>query len=158
MRARQVPRRRLSGVPALTQAASARFRVIRQPPLADEVAMPLDRRPGRHVTPAGHLRNLPGAPANLLVGGQWERSSTAVVMAWGAPRVDDRRDVGRKRWRCPDGRKQAKAPGAPTSPVAGATRTQLLQVRDDATNRLSNSRRRADAATQRGVDRVLKIV
>jgi hypothetical protein len=75
--------------------------VIRQPPLADEVAMPLDRRPGRHVTPASHLHNLASALANLLVGRQWERSNAAGVMTWGAPRVNDRRNVGRKRGRRP---------------------------------------------------------
>ena len=101
-------------------------RVIRQPPLADEVAMALDRRPGRHVTPAGHLHNLPGAPANLLVGRQRERSNTAVVMTWGAPRVDDRRDVGRKRGRClGDGSRQSIAPAGRPRRWPAPRRTQL---------------------------------
>ena len=137
------------GMPALTQAARRAMSSIAQPALADEVAVPLDRRPRGHEAAARHLDDLAGPAPDLRVGGQRERSGAALVMARRAARVDERRDVGSKRRR----RVRTRAAGgesarSPANPHAVRRRTPLLQVRNYATYRLRNSRRPAGAAAR----------
>ena len=128
----------------LDPAASVAISLIGQPPLADEVAVPRDGRPWRHVA-RPVTSTICRAPAlHLRVRRQREGTGAALVMARRALRVDDWRHVTANVGRLVSG---ASTRGRPSGRGHDSCRPRaahaLLRVRDHATYRLRNSRRAA---------------
>jgi hypothetical protein len=76
---------------------------IGEPPLANEAAVPGNRRPRGHETPAGHLDDLPRTPGDVSIANQRKRPWPSFVMTRNAIRVEHGGDIARKRWMGCDG-------------------------------------------------------